>query len=42
MVRACGRYRGEERCLQETSRKEDHLEDLGIDWRKVLEWILKK
>jgi hypothetical protein len=43
--RACGTYRRQERCIQsfgENLRKGEPLEDLGVDGRKLLKWILNK
>ena len=46
MVRACGMYRGEEKCIQgfggETWKKEDTWEDQHMDERMVSEQSLKK
>jgi hypothetical protein len=35
-------HRRGEKFLSESLRGRDHLEDLGIDWRLILKWILDK
>jgi len=46
MGRACTTYGGEKRCTQDFSggnlRERVHLEDLGIDGKIILKYILKK
>jgi hypothetical protein len=43
---ACGRYGGEQWCIQGFGwgdlREGDHLEDTGVDRRIILRWIFKK
>ena len=39
---ACGMYEGQERFWWGDQKEGYHLEDLGIDGRKILEWICKK
>jgi hypothetical protein len=43
MGRACGIYEGEKRCIQVTVgnlNERDHLEDVGINGRIILQWML--
>jgi len=42
---ACGTYGGEVRTgfwLEKNLRERDYFEDLGVDGRKILKWILSK
>jgi hypothetical protein len=42
---ACSTHGPDERCIQNFSRKTEgkgHSEDLGVDGRIILEWILEK
>jgi hypothetical protein len=45
-MRACRTHRRDEKCVQNFGRKKlkgrDHSEDLGVDGRIILEWILGK
>jgi hypothetical protein len=41
MGRACGTYGGQKKCSVDL-RERDHLEDIGIDGRIILNWIFKK
>jgi hypothetical protein len=42
MGRACGTNAGEESCTQGHMNERDNLEDLGLDGRIILVWIVQK
>jgi hypothetical protein len=39
-VEVCGMYGGEEGCIQDFRREEDHLEDLILDGKMILKLFL--
>jgi hypothetical protein len=38
----CGMCGGEEGCIQEFGREGDHSEDLSLDRKMILKWLLNK
>jgi len=42
MGRACSTHWTGEKCWSENLKERDHLEDLGVDGRAILEFILEK
>jgi hypothetical protein len=45
MGRICSTYGGKERCIVfwwKGLREGEHLEESGVDWRIILEWIFRK
>jgi hypothetical protein len=41
MSTACNVHRGDEKCIQNFSRK-GYLKDIGVDVRIILKWMLRK
>jgi hypothetical protein len=35
-------HRGDEKCLQNFGQKPENLENIGVDGRIILKWILEK